>query len=116
MGNVTLPTPIFVAGGALALLGGYLVGVVAGPDTPGRTTAVVRSFTAGSERLCLGGDTVQDAEGVGPNGLLCGVWRRSSESPTPHRGDLFRFVSMVLDQPADGAQGPATVIYGDVVP
>ena len=38
MGNVTLPTPIFVAGGALCLLAGYFVGSIAGPDTPERTT------------------------------------------------------------------------------
>ena len=44
VGNVTLPTPVFVAGGALCLLGGYLVGVVAGPDTPDRTTGSVVSF------------------------------------------------------------------------
>ena len=27
MGNVTLPTPVFLAGGALCLLAGYLVGI-----------------------------------------------------------------------------------------
>ena len=31
MGNVTLPTPVFLAGGALCLLAGVMVGSVLGP-------------------------------------------------------------------------------------
>ena len=56
MGNVTLPTPVFLAGGALCLLAGYLVGSVVGPDTPDRTTAEVVSYTTSTSRLCLKGD------------------------------------------------------------
>ena len=41
MGNVTLPTPVALAGGAICILGGYLLGALAGPDAPSRTTAVV---------------------------------------------------------------------------
>ena len=48
MGNVTLPTPVFLAGGALCLVAGYLVGTVTGPDTPQRTTAEVVSFDSGT--------------------------------------------------------------------
>ena len=55
MGNVTLPTPVALAGGALCILGGYLLGVVAGPDTPGRTTATVESYDERDGRLCLTG-------------------------------------------------------------
>ena len=41
MGNLNLPTPIVLAGAALCILAGYLIGVVAGPDTPERTTGTV---------------------------------------------------------------------------
>ena len=59
MGNVNLPTPVALAGGAICLLGGYLVGVLAGPDTASRATATVASYDSGTGRLCLGGDGVQ---------------------------------------------------------
>ena len=44
MGNVNLPTPVALAGGAICVLGGYLLGVLAGPDTTSRTTADVVSY------------------------------------------------------------------------
>ena len=44
MGNVNLPTPVAVAGGAICVLGGYLLGALTGPDTATRTTAVVDSY------------------------------------------------------------------------
>jgi hypothetical protein len=120
MGNVTLPTPVALAGGGICILGGYLLGVVAGPDTPSRTTATVASYDDRDGRLCLSGDTVADQEGVGDNGLLCGTWRRSvGDSDLPEEGDEFRFVSVVVDQPPAGeenGEGPFTMIYGDVVP
>ena len=47
MGNVTLPTPVFVAGGALCLLAGYLVGTVAGPEKPECAIATVASDVTG---------------------------------------------------------------------
>lgn len=120
MGNVTLPTPVALAGGALCVLGGYLLGVVAGPSTPSRTAAVVDSYDPDNGRLCLGGENVSDQEGVTEDGLLCGTWRRSvGGSRLPEPGDSFRFVSVVLDQPPSGEDAgdrPTTVIYGDVVP
>lgn len=119
MGNVTLPTPVALAGGAICILGGYLLGVVAGPDTPGRTTATVESYDERDGRLCLTGDSVSQYEGVGEDGLLCGTWRRTERGgQVPEPGDEFRFVSLVVDQPPSGEDredGPFTMIYGDVV-
>ena len=46
-----VPTPVALAGGALCLLGGYLVGVVAGPDTEDTDTATVVSYDEDSDRL-----------------------------------------------------------------
>lgn len=115
VGNVNLPTPVFVASGALCLLGGYLIGVVAGPDTPARTTAEVESFTASTSELCLRGENVTDAEGADGD-LLCGTWRRTAGSRTPDVGDPFRFVSIDVDNSGGGDPvGPGVVIYGSVV-
>lgn len=130
MGNVTLPTPVAAAGGALCLLGGYLLGIVAGPSSPERTTASVESYRPATGELCLIGDEVEALEGAGEDGRLCGLWRRTEGSRSePEPGDTFRFVSIRVDDPPDeasvgspdgaptGAEGaPATVIYGDVVP
>jgi hypothetical protein len=119
MGNVTLPTPVALAGGAICILGGYLLGVVAGPDTPSRTTAVVDSYDEQTGHLCLSGESVADQEGVTDEGILCGTWRRSvGDEDLPEPGEDFRFVSVVVDQPPEGetdAEGPFTMIYGDVV-
>lgn len=119
MGNVNLPTPVAVAGGAICLLGGYLVGVLAGPDTPSRTTAVVDSYDQGGSRLCLRGSSVVDQEGATQDGRLCGTWRRSvGEQTLPRRGDSFRFVSVVVGPQPTGTkddQSSSTLIYGDVV-
>ena len=79
MGNVTLPTPVFLAGGALCLLAGYLVGSVAGPDTPDRTTGHVVSFDRGDHRLCLEGEAIKDQEGADDDGRLCGTLRRTPQ-------------------------------------
>lgn len=128
MGNVTLPTPVALAGGAFCILGGYLLGVVAGPGTPSRTAAVVDSYDPTNGRLCLTGDTLTDQEGVGEGGRLCGTWRRSEGAARlPEPGDDFRFVSVEVSRPPvdeggdeeeDAQDGSATrtVIYGDVVP
>lgn len=120
MGNVSLPTPVALAGGAICVLGGYLLGVLAGPDTPSRTTAVVESYDERTGRLCLTGDAIGDQEGVTETGRLCGTWRRSvGDEDLPDPGEQFRFVSVVVDQPPPGEEsedGPFTVIYGDVVP
>lgn len=121
MGNVNLPTPVAMAGGALCILGGYLLGVVAGPDTPSRTSATVDSYDDRNGHLCLTGEDIADQEGVTEDGQLCGTWRRTvGGSRLPEVGDEFRFVSVVVDRPPPGedddAEGPFTVIYGDVVP
>jgi hypothetical protein len=120
MGNVTLPTPVALAGGAICILSGYLLGIVAGPSTPTRTTATVESYDQRDGRLCLSGEAIADQEGVTEEGRLCGTWRRTvGDDRLPEPGDSFRFVSVVVDQPPEGADdtdGPSTMIYGDVVP
>ncbi len=115
MGNVTLPTPVFLAGGALCLLAGYLVGSVAGPDTPDRTTGTVVSFDSSKARLCLEGEAIQDQEGVDSEGRLCGTLRRTPNSQVPRKGDDFRFVSVSTSGELDGRAENQVVIYGDVV-
>lgn len=120
MGNVNLPTPVALAGGALCILAGYLLGVVTGPDSSSRTTATVQSYDDSTSRLCLAGDQVNAQEGAADSGILCGIWRHGEgASTTPHKGDTFRFVSMT-SQASQGDRagdiGPVTVIYGDVVP
>ena len=114
MGNVTLPTPVFLAGGALCLVAGYLVGSVVGPDTPERTTATVVSFEPRKSTLCLEGSGVNDQEGVDGAGKLCGTWRRTSGSATPAAGDTFRFVAVSTSGQVDGQTERQVVIYGDV--
>jgi hypothetical protein len=120
MGNVNLPTPVALAGGAICVLGGYLLGVVVGPDTVSRTTAVVASYDPATSRLCLEGDGIKGQEGPVEDGLLCGTWRRTQGDETqPHQGDKFRFVSLSVGDGQDtGPEGqqPTTVIYGDLVP
>jgi len=114
MGNVSLPTPVALAGGAICILGGYLLGVVAGPDTNSQTTATVQSYDRDTGRLCLEGDGVEGKEGAS-DGTLCGTWRRAGGSSVPAAGDEFRFVSVSGASQSSG--GPrATLIYGDVVP
>lgn len=120
MGNVNLPTPVALAGGAFCVLGGYLLGVVAGPDTATRTTAEVASYDPGTRRLCLEGDGIDGQEGAVVDGKLCGTWRRTaSDQVAPQPGDLFRFVSLTVrdsEQTTPEGQQPTTVIYGSLVP
>lgn len=111
---MNLPTPVALAGGAFCLLGGYLVGVVAGPDTTSRTTATVESYDAGTGRLCLGGDGIEGQVGHVQDGVLCGTWRRATRGGAPAEGDRFRFVSMTGGGSARDGRAP-TLIYGDVV-
>jgi len=118
MGNVNLPTPVALAGGALCALGGYLLGVVAGPDTVERTTAVVESYDTETNELCLSGEGVEGQEGRVDDGVLCGTWRRTSGTTAqPQPGDAFRFVSLSTGPVAGAPEGQraATIIYGDVV-
>jgi hypothetical protein len=112
---VTLPTPVFLAGGALCLLAGYLAGAVAGPDSHRSTTAKVVSFDSATAKLCLEGDSVKDDPATSDKGVLCGTWSHSSGSTTPRKGDTFRFVTMDTSG-VKGAKPMATVvIYGTVV-
>jgi hypothetical protein len=115
VGNVTLPTPVFLAGGALCLLAGYLVGSVVGPDTPDRTTGEVVSYQPGTSRLCLKGDAIADQEGVDADGKLCGTLRRTPNATLPTKGDNFRFVSVRTSGEVNGKTQQQVVIYGDVV-
>ena len=115
MANINLPAPVAVAGGCLCLLGGYLIGAVAGPQASDPTVATVESYDSGTRELCLSGDSVADVAGA-KDGVLCGEWRRTSESSRPVKGDRFRYVS--LDRSEDGSDAGDTTIYlyGDVEP
>ena len=114
MGNVSLPTPVFLAGGALCLLAGYLLGSVAGPDTPDRSTARVVSFDRDSSRLCLEGDATKDQAGAEPDGMLCGIWRETRGAKAPAEGDDFSFVSISNAGNDEGHRQDSVLIYGDV--
>ena len=114
MANVTLPTPVFVAGGALCLLAGYLIGTVTGPDTPHRTTATVVSFDSRTSRLCLEGDSVKDEKDADANGVLCGTWSHSVDATRPRKGDTFRFVALDTSGVKGSEPRSATIIYGTV--
>jgi hypothetical protein len=110
MANVNLPAPVAIAGAVLCVLGGYLVGVVAGPDTTSRTTAEVVSYDPVGHELCLTGEAVADLPQT-DDGELCGTWRSSQRNPRPRQGDEFRFVVMTRE----GEGSVSTFIYGDVV-
>ncbi|MFL6158261.1 MAG: hypothetical protein ACJ72D_19385 [Marmoricola sp.] len=114
MANVTLPTPVFIAGGALCLVAGYLIGTVAGPDTPHRTTATVVSFDSKTSRLCLNGGSVKNEKNADENGMLCGTWSHSTDASKPHQGDNFRFVAMDTSGVKGSEPRSATIIYGTV--
>jgi hypothetical protein len=115
VGNVTLPTPVFLAGGAMCLLTGYLVGGVAGPGTPERTTATVASYESRGSRLCLEGEAAKSQPGSDADGTLCGTWRHNPGSRTPAEGDDFRFVAVSTSGKVDGRTQQQVVIYGDVL-
>jgi hypothetical protein len=114
VGNVTLPTPVFLAGGAFCLLAGYLAGAVVGPDTERGQTATVVSFDSGTAKLCLEGDSVKDEPSV-EDGRLCGSWSHSTGSVMPREGDTLRFVTMDTSGVKGSMPRAATVIYGTVV-
>ncbi len=117
MANVTMPTPVALTGGALLLLGGYLLGAVTTSQGTARAMGTVQSYDSESRTLCLSGDDVADMEGVGDDGVLCGVWRRSQGIGTvPEPGEEFRFVSLSAGSAVGpGGERATTVIYGDVV-
>lgn len=113
VGNVTLPTPVFVAGGALCLLAGYVAGSLTGAGREGSETATVVSYEPASAQLCLEGDAVEDHEQA-EDGTLCGTWTRTRDSRAPEKGDDFRFVT--LDRPvAEKTDERSVVIFGSVV-
>lgn len=107
---MTLPTPVLLAGGALCIVGGFLVGVVAGPASPAHTTATVTSFDEATSKLCLKGKAIVGQEGE-QDGQLCGRWRNVQDAQQPAEGDQFRFVSVRQDT----ARAEQVVIYGNVV-
>jgi len=111
--NLNLPTPVVIAGAGLCLLGGYLIGVVAGPDTPERTTGTVESYNSRTNELCLSGESVGDQEGAGADGELCGIWQRPTTSTRPRKGDRFRFVSKVSEQQST-PDDDRVLIFGEV--
>jgi len=115
VGNVTLPTPVFLACGAFSLLAGYLVGAALGPDTHRGDTATVVSFDSSTAKLCLEGDSVDDEPGVTDDGVLCGTWSHSTGSVTPKEGDTFRFVTTDITGVRGSKPRDVTVIYGTVV-
>ena len=113
MANINLPVPVAVAGGCLCLLGGYLIGAVAGPQASDPTVATVESYDAGTRELCLSGESVAD-DPAAEDGVLCGEWRRGAGSTRPVKGDRFRYVS--LDRTEDGDGDTTIYLYGDVEP
>ncbi|WP_147384970.1 hypothetical protein [Nocardioides cavernaquae] len=112
MGNVNLPTPVVLAGAGLCLLGGYLVGVVAGPPAPDRTTAVVTSYEGPTRKLCLEGEAVSELDGA-KDDVICGVWRRTDDAAQPAKGDKFRFVS-TMNKGQSGSDDDVITIFGEV--
>ncbi len=116
MANVTLPTPVVLAGAGLCLLAGYLVGAVAGAtDQVERRTADVAAYDATEQRVCLSGDAVTDLPGVDDEGRLCGSLRRTPSSAVPREGDSMRFVSVATAEQVGGEARQSVVIIGDVV-
>lgn len=116
MGNVTLPTPVFLAGGALCLLAGYLVGTVIGPEKPERAVATVASYDSSNATVCLEGDAVEEEKGLNDQDQLCGLWKPAQGLMTaPRKGDRFRFVSVDTSGVGDADPRYAVVIYGNVI-
>lgn len=110
MGNLTIPTPIAVAGGGLCVLAGYLVGMATGSEPSAPLTAEVVSYDRSTDRLCLGGAAVEDLE-ASADGELCGTWRRTARSAAPRVGDSFRFVTMSHES----GEESLLFIYGEPV-
>ena len=110
MANVTLPTPVAVAGASLCLLAGYVVGAAVNGGGSSRSTAAVESYDAADNELCLTGEAVEDMDEA-EDGVLCGEWRHGTASAAPEPGDAFRFVT-ITNRSAGGEQ--AVFIYGDV--
>jgi hypothetical protein len=115
VGNVTLPTPVVVAGVAVCLLAGGVVGLVVAPDPPDHSTATVASFDPHTSVLCLKGDSVKDEPRLNDDGELCAVWRHAGRYHRPQPGQRFRYVTVRTTGTSGGEKQQQTVIYGDVV-
>ncbi len=111
MATVHLPVPLVVAGGALCLTAGYLLGVALGPDQADRTTATVVSYERSTRQLCLEGEAVA-GDPSAEDGVLCGTLRNQG-SRVPREGEEFRFV--VVSNADQAGDERAVLIYGDVV-
>jgi hypothetical protein len=109
--NVNLPLPVLAFGAVLCLLGGYLLGVVLGPEGPDRSVGTVESYDPRGQRLCLSGDAVEDHESA-QDGVLCGTWQKAQGSRRPGVGDTFRFVASV--KPGRAGDDDRVVIFGEV--
>lgn len=113
--SVTLPTPVFIAGLALAVGAGYFAGAVIGPQTPERTIATVASYEPGTGELCLEGGSVTDMSGVDEDGRLCGTWSHGPGVRRPKAGDTFRFVTLDTEPSNGGKPLADLVIFGTVI-
>ena len=115
VGNMTLPTPVFLAGAAACALAGFLVGAVTVPGANDTTTAKVASYSPEKAELCLSGEAVEAWPGTKNGEELCGTWRRTPGAAVPAKGDTFRFVAVETKGESEGETKSSTVIYGDVV-
>lgn len=111
---MTLPTPVFAAGGALCLLAGYLAGSVVASGAADAATATVVSYDDTTSRLCLEGGAAKDQLGADPDGRLCGTLRRTPSAEVPAKGDDFRFFSTRTTGEVNGEPQQQVIIYGDV--
>ncbi len=112
MATLHVPVPVAVAGAALCVLGGFLVGAVTSNGTTRESTAQVASYDRDTRQLCLEGDAVKDLAAA-QDGVLCGTWQRTQGAREPRKGQDFRFVTMTSR--GDTATETATFIYGDVL-
>ncbi len=105
---------MFLAGGSLCLLAGYLAGAVVSSGAADSATATVVSYDAAKSQLCLEGDAVADEKGADSEGRLCGTLRRTPNAAVPAKGDDFQFYATRTTDEVDGETKQQVVIYGDV--
>ncbi len=103
-----------MAGAGFCLLAGFLIGVVAGPETPAAANGVVASYESSTRELCLEGDDAAEVSGA-DDGLLCGIWNRGAGSRAPRVGDTFAFLTLETDRDPAADERGRVLIYGDVV-
>lgn len=102
------------AGAGICLLAGFLIGVVAGPDSPSASEGVVSSYDPRTRKLCVQGDQVAELPGSDGD-VLCGTWNKGAGSVGPQVGDTFRFLTLQTDSDPGDDQPGGVLIYGDVV-